>query len=287
MSTLAPTSLVQRFLLEELDIRGAIVRLTDVWQAIQAGRDYAPPVARLLGETCAVATVIAGNLKQAGRLTFQISGLGPLGLLVVDCTEDLNLRAYAKAAGVLAGDGLRELVGDGRLQLTLDVAGLDQPYRSLVPLEGDSIAASFEHYLSQSEQQPAGLWLASDEHAAAALFVQKLPDADRRDADGWPRVQQLAATVRPDELLGLPAAEILRRLFAEETVRLFDARVVRHDWPADPEKIAAMLRGLGEAEVRAILAEHGEVRVHDDMANLDYRFDAAAVDALFAPPTLH
>lgn len=287
MSNTAPDSYVQRFLLEDLDIRGALVRLDSVWQAIQAGRGYAEPVVRLLGETCAVAAVIAGNLKQPGRLTFQITGQGPLGLLVVDCTEDLNLRAYAKASGVLAGDGLSELVGDGRLQLSLDVPGLDQPYRSLVPLEGNSIASCFEHYLSQSEQQPAGLWLASNEAAAAALFVQKLPGADLRDADGWARVQQLAATVRADELITLPAAEILRRLFGEETVRLFDARPVRHHWPADPDKIATMLRGLGEEEVRAILSEHGEVRVHDDLSNIEYRFDAAAVEALFTPPTLH
>ena len=34
MSDTLPTSYVQRFLLEDLDIRGAVVRLTDVWQAM-------------------------------------------------------------------------------------------------------------------------------------------------------------------------------------------------------------------------------------------------------------
>jgi molecular chaperone Hsp33 len=286
MST-SPASYVQRFLLEDLDIRGAVVRLTDVWQAMQHGRAYPEAVARLLGEMSAVSAVIAGNLKQPGRLTFQVSGHGPVSLLVIDCSEALNLRGYAKAEGVLTGDSLGDLVGDGRLQLSLDVEGMDQPYQSLVPLEGDSIAACFEHYLEQSEQQPAGLWLAATEHAAAALFVQKLPGADAKDLDGWSRVQQLANTVRNDELLGLEPQEILRRLFAEENVRLFEPRAVTHDWPADPEKVATMLRSLGEDEVRAILAEHGEIVVHDDMSNHTYRFDAADVDALFQPRTLH
>ncbi len=286
MST-SPASYVQRFLLEDLDIRGAVVRLTDVWQAMQHGRAYPEAVARLLGEMSAVSAVIAGNLKQPGRLTFQVSGHGPVSLLVIDCSEALNLRGYAKAEGVLTGDSLGDLVGDGRLQLSLDVEGMDQPYQSLVPLEGDSIAACFEHYLEQSEQQPAGLWLAATEHAAAALFVQKLPGADAKDLDGWSHVQQLANTVRNDELLGLEPQEILRRLFAEENVRLFEPRAVTHDWPADPEKVATMLRSLGEDEVRAILAEHGEIVVHDDMSNHTYRFDAADVDALFQPRTLH
>jgi molecular chaperone Hsp33 len=37
---------VQRFLLENLDIRGAIVRLDSVWAAMLAGRNYPQPVTR-------------------------------------------------------------------------------------------------------------------------------------------------------------------------------------------------------------------------------------------------
>ncbi|THF63359.1 Hsp33 family molecular chaperone HslO [Pseudothauera rhizosphaerae] len=282
-----PASYVQPFLLDKLDIRGALVRLEDVWQALQAGRDYPLAVAALLGQMSAIAALITANLKQPGRLTFQIQGHGPVGLLVVDCNAQLNLRGYARIDAPAAGRHLDELVGDGRLQLTLDVEGLDQPYQSVVPLEGDSIAATFEHYLAQSEQQPAGLWLANDGNAAVALFLQKMPGADGKDLDGWDRVHHLARTVRPDELLGLAPEQLLGLLFAEEDVRLFDPRPVIHHWPPDRDKVAGMLLGLGEEEVRAILAEHGEVVVKDDLTNHSYRFDAADVDALFQPPTLH
>ena len=288
-----PDSYVQRFLLDHLDIRGAVVRLDAVWTQLQRNRNYPPEVAQLLGEMCAIAAVIAGNLKQPARLTFQIQGTGPVGLLVVDCTELLNMRAMARTDSDTTGlHGLRALVGDGRLQLALDAPSMREPYSSLVPLEGDDIASTFEHYLSQSEQQPAGLWLACDEHRAAALFLQKMPGADQRDADGWSRAHLLAQTVKPAELLELDAESMLRRLFAEEDVRLFDAREVTHDWPADRDKIVNMLRALGEDEVRATLATHGEVVVRDDLSNIDYRFDATDVDLLFlatpsAPPDAH
>lgn len=288
------TSYVQRFLLEELDIRGAVVRLDDVWQQLQSGRDYAPELANLLGQMSAVATVVAGNLKQAGRLTIQIQGQGPVGLLVVDCSESLNIRAMARADAQTAGlSGLHALVGDGRLQLALDAPTMREPYISMVPLQGDSIAEVFEHYLTQSEQQAAGVWLACGENAAAALFLQKMPGADVRDVDGWSRVRHLAQTVKEAELLTLSPADLLGRLFAQESVRLFAPHPVTHYWPRDQEKVMNMLRGLGEDEVRRMLMEHGEIIVRDDLSNHDYRFDISDIDSLFGPdgdapgPTLH
>lgn len=293
----APDSYVQRFLLEDLDIRGAVVRLGSVWEELQSGRGYPPAAAALLGEMSTVAAVIAGNLKQPGRLTFQIQGHGPVGLLVVDCTETLNLRAMARVDRPLSGAAdLMTLVGDGRLQLSLDAPTMHEPYTSLVPLQGEDIASVFELYLTQSEQQPAGLWLASEPTASAALFLQCLPGAEERDPDGWNRVRQLAQTVRPTELLELSPPELLQRLFAEERVRLFDSRPVTHDWPPDRDKVIGMLRGLGEAEVRQILAEHGEVHIRDDLSNHDYRFDREEIALIFAapdddgtplPPTIH
>ncbi|MGL1833719.1 Hsp33 family molecular chaperone HslO [Rhodocyclaceae bacterium SMB388] len=292
------SSYIQRFLLEDLDIRGSIVLLGEVWTQLQADRHYPVEVANVLGEMSAVAAVIAGNLKQPGRLTIQIQGHGPIGLLVVDCSESLNMRAMARMDADTAGlGGLGELIGDGRLQLSLDAPSMREPYTSIVPLAGDSIASTFEHYLTQSEQQPAGLWLACNHDAAAALFLQKMPGADARDIDGWSRVSQLADTVKYQELLSLGPAELLGRLFAEENVRLFDARPVVHDWPRDEAKVIGMLRSLGEPEVRRMLAEHGEIVIRDDLSNHDYRFAAEDVDDVFsgdpedlppsAPPTLH
>ncbi|MBT0961411.1 Hsp33 family molecular chaperone HslO [Denitromonas iodatirespirans] len=284
-------SLVQPFLFDDLDIRGSIVQINDAWRSMIAKRGYSPAVQSILGELTAVTALMSANLKQPGRLTFQMQGHGPLSLMVVDCTETLNLRGYAKTDAPLPSGNLGDLVGDGRLQLTLDIAGLDQPYQSLVPIEGDTVAAVFEHYLAQSEQQPAALWLVANGDTAAGLFLQKLPGADLRDADGWSRVTQLAATVKADELRALAPEDVLARLFHEEIVRVFPPRPVLHRWPADPEKIKALLRSLGREEVESVLAAEGVVEIHDDLSNHTYRFDADAVHELFsapdAPPTQH
>lgn len=272
---------VRGFLFEQLDIRGAWVHLGAAWRELSAGRGYPQPVLELLGQLAAVTTLIAANLKQAGRLTFQLRGNGEVSLLVMDCDAELRLRGMARAEGVPASATLPALLGDGALALTLDAVDMRQPYQSLVPLQGDTLAEVFEHYLAQSEQLPTRLWLAADGNAAAGLFLQALPNANARDADGWDRVQTLAATVRADELLGLGAIKLIERLFAEEDVRVFDPRPVSYHCPRDQAKIEAMLRGVGRVECEAILASQGEIRVHDDLCNHEYVMDAAAIAALF------
>jgi molecular chaperone Hsp33 len=284
------TGSVVKFLFEELDIRGAIVQLNGAWQAMHDGRQYVTQVRDLLGQLAAVSTLIGANLKAPGRLTFQLQGQGPVSLLVVHCNEQLQLRGMARADPTTAGKATaaKDLLGDGRLVLTLQSDAAAQPYQSFVPLEGDSIADIFEHYLSQSEQQPARLWLSADADQAAGLFLQTLPGAHEHDPDGWNRIQQLAATLRPGEL-ALPAADLLTRLFHEETLRLYSPRPVRYHCPRDEDRVRAMLTSLGRQEVEAIIAEHGEVVVKDDICNHEYRFGAGIVSELFGPPgrTLH
>ena len=47
------------------------------------------------------------------------------------------------------------------------------------------------------------------------------------------------------------------------------------------EKVIAMLKGLGRAEIEATLAEHGVVKVHDEVCNQEYRFTAADIARIF------
>lgn len=272
---------VRSFLFEQLDIRGAWVQLGSAWQAMTAGRAYPAPAAELLGQLAAATALIGANLKQAGRLTFQLRGAGAISLLVMDCDSQLRLRGMARSAPELPAGDLPALLGEGALTLTLDTDGMRQPYQSHVPLQGDTLAAVFEHYLAQSEQAPTRLWLAAGPAAAAGLFLQALPGASGRDADGWNRVQILADTVRPQELLELGSIKLIERLFPEEDVRVYDPRPVDYHCPYDAAKIHSMLRGIGRTECEAILAEQGEIRVHDDICNHEYVLDAAAVAALF------
>lgn len=273
---------VRRFLFEQLDIRGAVVSLGNAWHEMHAGRDDPPAVTALLGELAAITALIAGNLKTPGRLTFQLQGHGLVSLLLVDCDEQLRLRGTARLgadAAVPPAPTFRELLGDGQLVLTLQTRFGD-PYQSIVPLVGENLAEVFEHYLVQSEQQPARLFLTATGDFAGGLFLQKLPDADTKDPDGWNRIGHLSATLKPTELIQ-PVANLLMQLFPEEDIRIFDPCPVRYHCPRDEAKVMAMLQSLGRAEVEATLAEQGEIAIEDDICRQHYRYGPEIVAKLF------
>ena len=280
-------SFTRRFLLENLDIRGQVVCLTDVWQAIAARRDYAPAVRTLLGEFAAVSVMVGAGLKHPGRALLQVSGPGPIRMLVADCTDELALRGMIRmdAAAEPGQASLPGLIGESRLALTIENSATGQMYQSIVPVEGITVAEVFEQYLDRSEQVPTHLWIDSSAERVTALILQKLPGADERDPDGWARVQlQAAAGFRNAASWrhSGPGAEssLVPLLFPGEDIRLYEPREVKDGCVRSKEKVIAMLKSLGREEVDATIAEQGEVVVNDEICNQEYRFGPEEVSAI-------
>jgi molecular chaperone Hsp33 len=137
--------------------------------------------------------------------------------------------------------------------------------------------------MTRSEQLETRLWLAADGKGAAGMLLQKLPEREAsRDEDAWGRATHLADTLKPEELLQLPAGELLHRLYHEEDIRLFDAQPVVFRCSCSRENVAQMLRMLGRAEVDAILAERDEIEVHCEFCNQRYAFDRVDAEAVLA-----
>lgn len=274
----------QRFLFEHLPVRGELVHLDQTWQTLLDRRNYPPPLRQLLGEALAATALLAAVLKAGGLLTLQIQGNGPVRLLVVQGTGD-TLRATANWTGELNAAPLDELCGDGQLIITLDPGQGGEQYQGVVELSGTSLAAALEHYFDRSEQLPTRLLLSADAHSAAGLLIQRLPGV-LADADAWNRIEQLSATLTAAELLHLDNRTLLYRLFNEDELRLFEAESLSFRCNCSQERAVAMLRSLGQDEVREVLSEEGEISVDCEFCGMRYAFDAVDAEGLFTdtPP---
>ncbi|HKK05477.1 MAG TPA: Hsp33 family molecular chaperone HslO [Gammaproteobacteria bacterium] len=274
---------LQRFVFEHLAVRGELVHLDATWQAILARHDYPQPVRDLLGQMMAAAALLSATLKFDGAMTLQVQGGGPITLMVVEVTAERTLRGMAHWEGELTEGPLESLVGAGRLLITIDPGGGRERYQGIVELTGASLSEALDAYLAQSEQLDTRLWLAADGQAAGGLLIQRLPDeAGAEDKDAWQRISLLSETVRPDELLGLHAREIIHRLFHEEDVRVFETEPVCFRCSCSRERVANMLRTLGRDEVNDILDEQGSIEVTCEFCNQHYSFDTVDAEQLFA-----
>jgi len=275
---------LQRFLFEHAPIRGEVAHLDATWRAVLERHDYPPVLRTVLGELMAAGALLAATLKFDGSIILQLQGSGPVKLIVVECTSEQTLRATAKWDGALpdADAGLAELLGDGRFVITLVPRDGRQSYQGIVAIDPAGVAASLEHYMQSSEQLDTRLWLAAGEEHAAGLLLQKLPERAEPDEDSWNRATQLAATLTTPELLKLPPQTLLHRLYHEEDIRLFDPRPVSFRCSCSNDRVVAMLRMLGYAEVRSILEERDAVEVTCDFCNRAYRFDSVDAEQLFA-----
>jgi len=274
---------LQRFLFEGAPIRGEVAHLDATWRAVLERHEYPVALRRVLGELMAAGALLAATLKFDGSIILQLQGDGPVKLIVAECTSEQTLRATAKWSGDLEDDaGLERLLGNGRFVITLVPADGRQSYQGVVAIDPAGVAASLEHYMQTSEQLDTRLWLAAGHERAACLLLQKLPAREEPDEDSWNRATKLAETITEPELLGLPARNLLRRLYHQEDIRLFEPRPVSFRCSCSSDRVAAMLKMLGLAEVRSILAERETVDVTCEFCNREYRYDSVDAEQLFA-----
>ncbi|RBB94391.1 redox-regulated molecular chaperone Hsp33, partial [Pseudomonas sp. MWU12-2115] len=84
MTDLPDTDFTQRFIFDESDARGELVALERSYAEVLAKHAYPEPVAQLLGELMAAASLLVGTLKFDGLLILQARSEGPVPLLMIE-----------------------------------------------------------------------------------------------------------------------------------------------------------------------------------------------------------
>lgn len=272
----------QRFLFEDLQIRGEWVRLGTSFREATHSLSYPSAVKSLLGQTIAASVLLTGTLKFAGRLSIHARGQGPVSLLTAETTNSRNFRALAKWEGDIQPDlGLNAMLGDAQLAITID-PDKGTRYQGIVPMEKENLSECLEHYFELSEQLDTYLLLGANEDACYGLLLQKLPDyKEIEDQDAWNRVVHLAKTVSEEELLNADNETLVTRLFHQEQVIMYPSEQVAFECTCSQERCLSALHNLGEAETLDILEKEAVIAMDCQFCGAAYRFDRADIQKLF------
>lgn len=281
---------LRRFILEQHPVRGFWLRLDEAWRELRAFQRHAPCVEDLLGQAVSAATLLAATLKFQGTLSLQLQGDGLVKLLVAQCTHEFEIRAVARAEESIPPSAtFRELVGNGRLSVSIEAGAGAGRYEGIVALDGIDFASCLERYFEVSEQLPTRILLMAEATRASGLLLQKMPLAacagEARSAElqsTWEDLRDRLELIDAPLLQLGTAEEVLQRLCGEHDCRLFLPHRVRFACRCSNERVTGLLRSLGGDELRSILAEQGAVRVTCEFCGRPYHFDAVDVARLLA-----
>ena len=268
------------FAFENLPVRGSVVQLGDTWRQLADRHDYPAAVREVLGHAAAAAPLIVATLKEGSSVTLQVTGDGPLSMLVMQCDSRLRIRGLANASEAAAELSFAAMTAGARCAITIDHDRNERPYQGIVEVSEPSLAGSLEHYFDRSVQLPSRLALVTEGAACGGLLLQQMPGADTLAEDDWRRLCLLADTLRGRDIESGVGNDLLRRLFPEDDLRAFSPRPARFHCRCSRRRAGNALKLLGEEECRS--DDDEVVVVTCEYCGSRQSFDAVDIAAIFA-----
>jgi molecular chaperone Hsp33 len=281
------------FFLPQRPVRGRLVRLGPLADALLTRHDNHQVVTKLIGQALALAAGLASALKFRGSFSLQAKGRGPISMLLADCTDAGELRGHAltKRAdldallGVDPAPSAEALLGAGYLAFTVDQGDEQNRHQGIVAIKGGTLAEMALHYFDTSEQLLCQVHLACEQTPsgwrAGALILEKVagaggidPDlSDTAQAESWHTATTLAATLTDHELLddNLPPDRLLYRLFHTEGVAADRARALSFGCRCSRARLAGILEGFPPEDLDHMVVDD-DIVMTCEFCNYDFRF---------------
>ena len=187
------------FLFPDKDAKLSVVQLSlnsskspDTSSEIETDCNY------LIRELTAANILLSCSIKHRGSVTLQISGNGPISLVVSECDNNgfyrslikKNSNYVDKIQNICTFD---ELIGTNKTAIfSATIKFQDRkrnPYQGIVEINGAGLSESIESYLNKSEQIPSFLRLYSSGKWVKGFLLQALPTA--RGAEGKDSFNQM------------------------------------------------------------------------------------------------
>ena len=277
----------QRFIFEETDIRGELVRCTDSFEKILATKTYPEVAQKLLGEFLVASVLLSTTMKFEGRLSLQATSKGEIPFITMECDSNREVRGIAQVRDSFIEGDFNVLLAQGTLAITITPAQ-GNPYQGIVSLQGNNLAECLAEYFLQSEQLATSFVFAvgtdKGRATAAGMILQQMPKhrvaSEDRRTENWSHLTQLGHTLRDDELLSVEYEELLHRLFHQDPLRVFSPKIIQYRCTCSRERTFEALETIPRTELDDIIKEDGALRLDCQFCCTEYSFTREDIDRL-------
>lgn len=244
--------------------------------------------AKIYGKAMSAMTFMSACLKEeTGEISLSMKGDGEMGEIGVSGNRKLNLRGYILNTNIEKDCEDESIaLGYGALTIIRD-DGYNRPFVGSCALpEKGGVDEAFEEYFRISEQLPTRLSTIVELNEngecvfAGVAVLQPLPFAEEK-------ILKQVAEVHLDALLHDVKEKGVEKCAKEHFSKdlngdkVWELRKAQYQCNCSREYLLGVLASLGEAQMRQIIAEDGELRAHCHYCNTDYVFGDKDADALF------
>lgn len=270
----------------------ARVSLIDVTEGARKGvqtHDMSPLSAACYARALTVGAYINANLKDKSQsFNLVIDGGGAVGKICI-ASDSGDLKGFVEEprAELPLKNGSFDIegaVGSSGDFVVIKDLGLKEPYVGRSKMVSGNIADDYCEYLLKSEGVHSAVALSEyitkdGVMAAGGIIVEALPDADEE-----------IIFILEDVMSSFTSlSELMTKRCMEDIADFYFGHLKAEIFPAEPisygchcdGKIVNIVRSLGKTECEDILSEQGVIEVSCDYCGRKYRFDEAAVNALF------
>ncbi|NCP65911.1 MAG: Hsp33 family molecular chaperone HslO [Paraglaciecola sp.] len=285
---------LHRYLFNQGNVRGELVRLEEAYSAILASYHYPPVFQSLLGELMVAASLLTATIKFEGDIAIQLQSEGPLSYAVINGTHDQKLRGVARWDESLSDlpSDFQALLPNGIMVITI-TPNEGERYQGIVALDKPTLAECIEGYFTQSEQLATRVFIRTQlgvtqdkvTSKACGMLLQVMPlssEATNSADTDFEHLCKLTETLRDEELFELAAEDILYRLYHQEEVEIFTPAPVVFKCTCSRERTANALASINLAELLDIVAQQGDVRMNCQYCHTEYAFDGIDVQSIHA-----
>lgn len=267
---------------------------TETAEAARKYHNSSPVATAALGRLLSAGLLMGGELKEdKAKLTLQISGDGPLGMLVVSANSHGQVKGYASNPQTdlpLKENGKLDVgtaVGNGVLSIIKDLC-LKEPYVGQVQIQTGEIAEDLAYYFMQSEQVPSvvalGVLVDRDYSVkySGGFIIQVMPECD--DESLTRLENSIGGLMSVTDMLshGMNGEEIIKYVMLGFDIDMLGSTDVGYHCDCSRERMVRAITSLGKSEIDSIIKEQGEAEIVCSFCNTAYKFDMNELEMMSA-----
>ncbi len=287
------TDKIMKFLAYDGKVSVICANTTEMIENARKIHDLSPVATAALGRVITMASIMGVEMKNShDKLTLQIKGNGPLGMMVAVANNFPRVKAFVANPHVdLPLNDMGKLdvgnaVGiEGYINVIKDI-GMKEPYIGISPLVSGEIAEDFANYFMNSEQRESAVALGvlvdkNGVKSSGGYLIQLMPGSSEEEIS---KIEQSifkagAISKMLDQELSLE--EIAKKITGDENIEIVEENITPiYECDCSKEHMAEGLLTIGKEELQDIIEKDEKAELVCHFCNKKYDFSKQELETL-------